>query len=225
LLWTYPVDGINDVWPADLDGDGDHEVIIGYNGFTGVHVLDSSGKKLWESQHIGNVWRVGAVDLDGDGAAEVVTSADAKGKIAAFKGDGTRLPDIAVPAGYHCMLRPLKLSGHDDAQGLLLMAESGDAIAAMDAAGKLAWELSLGKRAALNTVEVAEGKPWVALFLVDAAIECATIVVDTSTGRRIAEMTDPYKGNRIGWMPAKDGAAPLLLRITDSGVSAFRLTS
>ena len=41
-LWTYPggrSDGIDDVWPADLDGDGTDETIVGFNG-RGVHALD-----------------------------------------------------------------------------------------------------------------------------------------------------------------------------------------
>jgi len=40
--WAYPgqgTDAIDDVWAADLDGDGLDETIVGYNGRAGVDVL------------------------------------------------------------------------------------------------------------------------------------------------------------------------------------------
>ena len=125
------------MWPADLDGDGLDEVIIGFNGFTGVHVIDCHGTKLWESKHIGNVGRVGAVDFDGDGASEVITASGGNA-IAVFKRDGTRLPDMEVPAGYDACLRPVRLSETDKVEGILLQSKEGDRIAAMKGDGQLA---------------------------------------------------------------------------------------
>jgi Redoxin len=58
--------GVDDVWAADLDGDGRDEVIIGYNGFAGLHVLSPDGAPRWQSAGIGNVWHVAAGDLNGD---------------------------------------------------------------------------------------------------------------------------------------------------------------
>ena len=66
LLWTYKnSDGVDDVWTADLDGDGRDEVIVGYNGSGGLHVLDPDGVLRWNTK-LGNVWHVAAGDLTGD---------------------------------------------------------------------------------------------------------------------------------------------------------------
>ena len=65
-LWTQPA-GIDDVWAADLDGDGKDEVIVGYNGGKGLHVFGGDGEQRWKDTSIANVWHVTAGDLDGDG--------------------------------------------------------------------------------------------------------------------------------------------------------------
>ena len=83
--------GVDDVWAADLDGDGIDEVIVGYNGSTGLHVFSADGKRLWKRTDMGNVWHVTAGDLDGDGKPEVVTTS-ARGKVHVFSpGDGKPL--------------------------------------------------------------------------------------------------------------------------------------
>jgi hypothetical protein len=43
-LWRYPgATGIDDVWISDLNGDQSDEVIVGYNGGTGVHEVAWAG--------------------------------------------------------------------------------------------------------------------------------------------------------------------------------------
>src|SRR5439155_7535488 len=52
-LWAYTKGGgIDEVWAADLDGDGFDEVIVGYDSFDGVHVLDRRGKLLWRNRKV-----------------------------------------------------------------------------------------------------------------------------------------------------------------------------
>jgi hypothetical protein len=99
LLWSYPsekddeIKGVDDLWPADLDGDGLDEVIVGYNGFTGLHVLDSKGHLLWKNTDRGNIWNVAAGDVDGNGKPEVLTTC-VTGKVQVFNTEGKHLRDL-----------------------------------------------------------------------------------------------------------------------------------
>lgn len=82
-LWNYVVpDGPGDVWVSDVDGDKIDEVIIGYNGRGGVHVLDDQGRLRWTAS-LANVWMVAAGDVLGLGTSQVVTTS-ARGRIHIF---------------------------------------------------------------------------------------------------------------------------------------------
>lgn len=73
-LWSYGGSpGVDDAVAGDVNGDGKLEYAVGFNGGGGVHLLNSSGKKMW-SYSDGNVWHVEMVDTDGDGRPEIVHS-------------------------------------------------------------------------------------------------------------------------------------------------------
>ena len=54
-------EGIDDVWAADLDGDGIDEVIVGYNGGAACMFFAADGKRLWKRTDLANVWHVNSV--------------------------------------------------------------------------------------------------------------------------------------------------------------------
>jgi hypothetical protein len=57
--WTYTSYwGVNDAAAADINGDGISEVVIGLNGFGGIRLLNSEGRKLWGKYGDGNIWDV-----------------------------------------------------------------------------------------------------------------------------------------------------------------------
>ena len=97
FLWQFPTDsGIDDVAVYDIDGDGTQEVIVGFNGDTGLYLLDYTGDIRWQYTdiHFGNVWCVGGGDLNDDGSVEVVSTA-ASGNIHIFNAEGTLLEEFA----------------------------------------------------------------------------------------------------------------------------------
>ena len=54
-LWSGPAsDAINDICVVDLDRDGRDEVIVGYNGGSGVNVYGSDGKLRWNNKSVGD---------------------------------------------------------------------------------------------------------------------------------------------------------------------------
>jgi hypothetical protein len=79
-LWTYDgPDGVDDMCAGDLDGDGNLEFAVGFNGSGGIHLLDSEGNLLWQKDG-GNIWHVEIVDTTGNGTMRIVHS-DAAGTI------------------------------------------------------------------------------------------------------------------------------------------------
>ncbi len=68
---------------ADVDSDGDMEIIVGEGGITGmsyhgyVYIYDSAGTLEWESEDLGRaVHSIEVADLDNDGNKEIVITSD-----------------------------------------------------------------------------------------------------------------------------------------------------
>ena len=96
FLWEFPADtGVDDVAVYDTDGDGTQEVIVGFNGDTGLYLLDYTGGIRWQytDTGFGNVWYVSGGDLNDDGSVEVVSTA-ADGDIHIFNAEGVSLREI-----------------------------------------------------------------------------------------------------------------------------------
>ena len=77
VVWTYRGNtSVYDMTAGDIEGDGTVEFVVGFSGDSGIHLLDSNGKKKWEESDK-NVWHVELVDIDSDGILEVLhTNAD-----------------------------------------------------------------------------------------------------------------------------------------------------
>ena len=122
-LWAYPPpdnagQGIDDVWPIDLDGDRSDEVIVGFNGNTGLHVLDSKGNVIWKvTTGIGNVWHVSGGNVFGGGKPAVV-STSAKGDVHIFTENGTKRTDVNAGV-YANMVRVGKVLDTDKADTII----------------------------------------------------------------------------------------------------------
>lgn len=228
-LWSYGEgQGIDDVWASDLDGDGAEEVIIGYNGFTGLHVLDATGKLLWESNSIGNVWHVCAGDVFHAGKPQVVATS-AVGQVHIFEADGTSRKDL-VPGFYASMVRVGKvvdggspavilvagspLGGHEDQPGARLAALKGD--------GTSGWSLAVpgGAEPAVDLANVALRRPWLALGMQGGGVH----VVDVLKGEIMASLRGQGQFVDVSWAADEDSAEPLLLVANGSVVTAFRLS-
>ena len=74
VVWTSPEkSGVDDSDAGDINGDGKLEIVVGYNGGSGVSLFDSTGKLLWNKPD-GNVWDIDMVDTNQDGKLEIVHS-------------------------------------------------------------------------------------------------------------------------------------------------------
>ncbi len=226
-LWSCPEgNAIDDVWAHDLDGDGADEVIVGHNGFTGLHVLDGRGKLLWKTTSIGNVWHVCAGDVLGTGKPQVVTTS-AAGQVHIFSAEGTPIKNLD-PGLYASMVR---VGPQPDGGGATIFvagtrqrAPGGPeetALVALTGDGKRRWTLAppAAGSASIRSAAVAPRKPWLAIATDGRNVH----VVDTEEGRILASAEGQGIMPTVSWAePAEDGE-PLLLVGTGKGLSAFHI--
>jgi thiol-disulfide isomerase/thioredoxin len=215
--------GIDDVWAADLDGDGVDEVIVGYNGTTGLHVFSADGKRLWKRTDMGNVWHVTAGDLDGDGKPEVVTTS-AQGKVHVFApADGQ--PLRTLDAGlYANMVRTAPGGSIPASKGDVVLVvgsgTSGESMAALGGDVKTQWTLKLPSDARhCDSLAVSPDGAWAAAGLRGGRV----CVVDVAGGRVVAQVAGQGTTPMVAWTTRGDEKAPLLLVATGREVNAFRV--
>ena len=227
-LWNYAREtGIDDVWAFDLDGDKLDEVIVGYNGGTGVHVLDSTGKLLWKSTAIGNVWHVSAGQVLSEKSVQVVTTS-AAGKVHIFSSDGKKQQELD-PGCYGSMVRVGKVSPKDETATIFVAGPAIDegsdpktlALNAISSDGAKKWSVELPAKSTLHidSAALALGKPWLAVGIRGGQVH----VVDVAKGEVIASLNSQGPFCEVGWGVGKEGEVPLLLIAGGRRLNAFRV--
>jgi hypothetical protein len=225
-LWSYPrATGIDDVWAFDLDGDRLDEVIVGYNGGTGLHVLNSKGELLWKTTAIANVWHVGAGHVWGEKTAQVVTTS-AAGNVHLFSHDGKKQVDLD-PECYGSMVRVGRVSPKDETATIFvggpeLKAGVGPkslGLNAVAADGHRKWSLALPAKgtAHIDSAALAPARAWLAVAVRGGGAH----VVDVTKGEIITTVDANGPFGEVGWAPGKEKEAPLLLIATGRALKAY----
>lgn len=221
-LWSYQGgQGVNDVCAFDLSGDGLDEVIIGYNGLTGLHVLDHAGKPLWKYTKIGNVWNVSAGDVTGDGKPEVVTTS-AMGKVHVFDATGRKMKDLS--AGFYAnLVRTARSSGDDSAMAMVAGGTAGNeaALAALGYAGNKKWSIELPTSGTnyIDSAQAAPGRAWLAVAMRGGRV----CLVNLTNGEIIGHVSGQGMRAQVGWLSTKGDDSPLLVVATGRSLNAFRV--
>jgi imidazolonepropionase-like amidohydrolase len=207
LFWKHETtDGIDDVWPADLNGDGQTGVVVGLNGKGGVELLGPDGQPRWHDTSIGNVWSVTAGRL-ADKALHVLTTSSS-GQVHVFSGEGRRVEDMDV----RCYARVIRVAARPY---LGCTRDQGDYVATLDPGG---WMTKVsGQEVDGHSLVAVEGVPWIAVSMSSDAV----YVLGASTGimEGYALEHGPYP--ELAW--AGTATSPLLLVASDVGLRAYRV--
>lgn len=220
-LWTESGgEGIDDVWAADLDSDGQDEVIVGYNGGTGLHVFDRTGVRRWQYDRIGNVWHVAAGDVTGDGSIEVVTTS-ASGQVHLFDADGQQLKELDCSI-YANMVRVGRVAEDDDADTIFVVGtgDNNEQLVALDGAGTELWAVDLPDDTNhCDSMAIARGTAWAAVGLRGGLV----IVVDLLQGTIIARAVRQGQSPQVNWATDPADDSPLLLVATGRSLDAHHV--
>ena len=230
MLWSYPpasetVSGIDDVWPVDLDGDNIDEIVIGFNGRTGVRVLDAQGKLRWQSTAIGNVWHVDGGKVKSDGSSSVVTTS-AAGQVHIFTADGATRTDLS-PGFYANMVRVGRASTSNTTETILAAGTSAVvsnnmvSVAALSGAGSIKWSVQIPSNSApsIYSAAASENKPWFALGLQGGQV----YVLEIATGAVLASIDGQGQRPNVSWITDGSGAASLVVS-SETKLTAFKVT-
>lgn len=226
-LWSVQR-GVNDVWISDLDNDGADEVIVGYNGGIGLHVINSAGHLLWKSTDVANIWHVSAGPMTLGGPPQVLCTA-ADGKVHIFGSDGKTAKEFDT-GGYVNLVSLAALEPKTDAVMMVVAgptpqgAQKAEEIrlSALAGAGPSKWsrDLPLSEKGdRIGSVAFAAGRGWLAVAMNSGTVH----VLETQQGEIIATVNGQGSYPRVAWTPAKPGAAQGLLVATDGKLNAFRM--
>jgi hypothetical protein len=218
LLWEHPEgNGVDDVWVENLagkDGDGHDQVIIGYNGGTGIHVLNANGTLRWKDTRGGNVWHVVAGPTGPEGAQEVIASAS--GNLArVFDKDGKHARDINL-GDEAWMVRVAR--GVPGSEPLLVSTSAQTKrVTGTTLEDKRAWQSSFPPgRSDVYDAMAAVDRPWIAIAMGGERV----LVYDTSSGKLLTSVAVPGGFTHLAWLPASGNEPPLLIVVTTAGLSA-----
>lgn len=194
-LWSVPPgQGPNDAWPADLDGDGVDELIVGYNGNTGIRAYDAKGEELWSNRSFGNIWHVTAMDLDGDGMAEAI-STSAGGTVHVFNGKTGRQKELLWTGDYANLVRPAFREG----KPIVLLGTGGmqgDAVLiAVNTKGDELWRRTVADQGPAGEIVAAASRPWAAVSF-HGGLVC---VLDLDDGRIVAHYNVGGNRPKLTW--------------------------
>lgn len=211
--------GVNDVWPADLDGDGADEVIVGYNASTGLHVFSNAGKRLWQDTNRGNIWHVTSGDLDGDHKPEVICTS-AEGKVHLFGADGKSSRTLD-PKIYASMVKFAPAKGPRPPAALAVgSAEMGESLVALKGDGQTLWTVDLPESQGICvSMAVAPDGARAALGFRGGRV----VVVDLADGKIVGRLGQQGKIPAVEWALPAGTTDPLLVVATGRQLNAFRL--
>jgi peroxiredoxin len=137
-LWEYATaSGVDGAHFGDLDGDSNDEMIVGMNGFGGLHAVSCGGKQMWKASGIGNVWNQ-AVVAGHDPKNTLVFATEAGGTIRVYGSNGQPVRTLKPLGKYYAQMTASLIDANDDVQVVAIGADG--TVAAFNPSGQIAWQ-------------------------------------------------------------------------------------
>jgi peroxiredoxin len=220
-LWVYPTRyGVNGAHWGDLDGDNNDEMIIGMNGFGGLHAVSCDGKLIWKVSDIGNVWNQ-AVVIGRDPQNTLVFATEAGGTIHVYDSNGQKLRILHPYGKYYTQMTASLIDANDDIQ--IVAIGSDGTIAAFNPVGKIAWTTNSPKQRSWRTTNFACGdiegdgrKDW-AFFEANG-----DLAVAAADGTKLASL--PAKKNIEGFLICSGLSGGELITMSKGTISSYSLS-
>lgn len=114
-LLSFPTEGnhagISDVQLADLDGDGEPEINIGYWGQVGVHNVSLTGVRRWSNRSVEEVLGLAISAKDPENHRRLLVTQQGRGSIVPIDHVGNEAPEILVPERFIRLVYGADLDG------------------------------------------------------------------------------------------------------------------
>jgi cytochrome c biogenesis protein CcmG/thiol:disulfide interchange protein DsbE len=219
-LWTYATkSGVDGAHWGDLDGDGTDELVVGMNGFGGLHAVGADGRQRWAVSGIGNVWNQAVVPAGPDRPA-LVFATEAGGTVRVFDAKGKPLRTLRPLNQYCAQMTAAVMDGTNQVQAV---AVGGSRVIAFDPEGNVAWSTPAPKGAgswrrstfACGDLNGDGIKEW-------AFLEAGgDLVLASATGEKIAAWPNATGLTAFLIVPPANGKG-ILVTLTGDDLRAFR---
>ncbi len=142
--WSYPETdsgGIDAATWVDIDGDGSAEMLVGFSGYAGLHLVSSGGKPRWTNTDVGNRWCVAGFDAR-LGRPGLALSTGMDGAIRIYDADGREVGRVVSDGEPIVTFAAAEMSDAGERQLLFVkkaIVGQIDQAVAVDLDGKVLW--------------------------------------------------------------------------------------
>lgn len=113
--------GISDAVLADLDGDGQLEMMVGYLQAVGVHCVTLDGSRLWRNRAAENVFRLAVTGMDRRKQRQLLV---AQGILLPIDAEGDERPPIVLPGAFVQQIFTADLDGDASMEWCAIVLEA-----------------------------------------------------------------------------------------------------